>query len=63
MLTHLQDLLNIHSRDEPFALFIELVETFLIPVTHTHTHTVIITIIFLFFLLGQTPIINDARVT
>lgn len=61
MLTHLQDLLNIHSRDEPFALFIKLVETFLIPVTHTHTHAVIITIILSF--VGQNPIISGARVT
>lgn len=39
MLTHLQDLLNIHSGDEAFALFIKLVETFLIPVTQTRAQS------------------------
>lgn len=37
-MTHVQDLLHVDGGDESFTLFVKLVETLLVPVTHTHTH-------------------------
>lgn len=39
LMTHIQDLLNVHSGDESFPVFVELVETLLVSVTQKHVFT------------------------
>lgn len=38
VMTHVQDSLNVHGGDESFPLFVKLMETLLVPVTHTTHH-------------------------